>query len=137
MTLKDTDAVVVSELEYLNNVSLILEQTPPRTIQNYMIWRFIMSRTSDMPQNVRIIRQRFDKVFSGTNAEQARTVKCGKFVNENMGFVVSKLYIKNISMKMLSIRFFQTCIVFIDIFDLFLKSLEMINNIRNTFHRNA
>ncbi|CAF0761494.1 unnamed protein product [Rotaria sordida] len=116
VTLQDTDIVTVSEIEYLNNVSLILQRASPRTIQNYIVWRFILSRTSDMPQHIRIIRQRFDRIFRGTNTERPRTVRCGSFVNRILGFAVSKLYIK---------KYFDE--------NAFNESLEMINNIRDAF----
>ncbi|CAF0895927.1 unnamed protein product [Rotaria sordida] len=116
VTLQDTDVVAISEIEYLNNVSLILQRASPRTIQNYMVWRFILSRTSDMPQHIRIIRQRFDRIFRGTNTERPRTARCGSFVNRILGFAVSKLYIK---------KYFDE--------NAFNESLEMINNIRDAF----
>ncbi|CAF0838473.1 unnamed protein product [Rotaria sordida] len=116
VTLQDTDVVAISEIEYLNNVSLILQRASPRTIQNYIVWRFILSRTSDMPQHIRIIRQRFDRIFRGTNTERPRTVRCGSFVNRILGFAVSKLYIK---------KYFDE--------NAFNESLEMINNIRDAF----
>ena len=59
-----------------------------------MIWRFMMNRAVNMLQYIRVLRERFDRVFRGTTAEQARTVLCGNYVNGNMGFAVSKLYIK-------------------------------------------
>ncbi|CAF3960773.1 unnamed protein product [Rotaria sp. Silwood2] len=37
VTLIETDIVTVSELEYLRNVSLILNQQSSRTLQNYMV----------------------------------------------------------------------------------------------------
>ncbi|CAF4214582.1 unnamed protein product, partial [Rotaria sp. Silwood2] len=114
--LQDTDIVAVGELEYLTNVSLILKQASPRTIQNYILWRFMMGATSLMPQHIRMIRQRFDRIFRGTNAERPRKVACGSLVNAYMGFAVSKLYIK---------KYFDE--------NALNESLEMINNIRDVF----
>lgn len=74
---------------------MILEQTSGRTLQNYLIWRFMMNRAGNLPQSIRAIRDRFVRVFRGTTAEPPRTVSCGNFVNSNMGFAVSKLYIKD------------------------------------------
>ncbi|CAF0951778.1 unnamed protein product [Didymodactylos carnosus] len=116
VTLFDTDIVAVSELEFLRNASIILDQTPARTIQNYMIWRFMMNRAINMPQYIRILRERFDRVFRGTTAEQPRTVLCGNYVNSNMGFAVSKLYIK---------EYFDE--------NARNQSFEMINDIRSSF----
>ncbi|CAF3637496.1 unnamed protein product [Rotaria sordida] len=94
VTLVDDDIIFVRELEYLLDVSAIVSQTPPRTLQNYMIWRFVMNRVSNMPQQFRIFRDRFERVLRGTSAESPRTILCGGYVNNNMGFAVSKLYIK-------------------------------------------
>lgn len=93
VTLLDSDIIFVHELEYLLNISTVLAETPPRTLQNYVIWRFIMNRVSDMPQEYRIFRDRFERIFRGTSAEPPRTILCGRYVNDKMGFAVSKLYI--------------------------------------------
>ena len=94
ITLNSDDIVSVNEIEYLQNVSAILERTPVRTLQNYLVWRFMMNRAGNLPQSIRAIRERFVRVFRGTSAEPPRTVTCGNYVNGNMGFAVSKLYIK-------------------------------------------
>ncbi len=47
-----------------------------------------------MPRRFRLIREPFDQIFRGTIAERPRSVTCGNFVNANMGFAVSKVYIK-------------------------------------------
>jgi predicted metalloendopeptidase len=90
----DSDIVAVSEVAYLVNLSLILEQAPPRTIQNYLIWRFMMNRASSMTRQIRYTREQFDRIFRGTSAEPSRATTCANYVNDNMGFAVSRLYIK-------------------------------------------
>ncbi|CAF4768743.1 unnamed protein product [Rotaria sp. Silwood1] len=116
ITLLDTDIVTVSELEYLRNVSLIINQQSSLTLQNYMVWRFMMSQASNMPKHFRTIRQQFDKVFQGINTEPSRAIVCGEYVNNIMGFAVAKLYIN-------------------EYFDQNARnqSLELIDNIRNVF----
>ncbi|CAF3718768.1 unnamed protein product [Adineta steineri] len=116
VTLFGTDIVSISELDFLRNVSLLVEQTQPRIVQNYVIWRFMMNRVANLPQHLRILRERFIRVIGGTTAEPPRTITCGNFVNGNMGFAVSKLYIKK--------YFDETARS---------ESLEMINNIRSAF----
>ncbi|CAF1615486.1 unnamed protein product [Rotaria sp. Silwood1] len=94
VTLLDTDIVSVSEVAYLVNLSLILEQTPARVVQNYLIWRFMMNRASSMPKRIRSTREQFDRVFYGISSEPARATTCANYVNDNMGFAVSRLYIR-------------------------------------------
>lgn len=93
VSLVDTDIVTVSEVAYLVNISSILQQAPPSVVQNYLIWRFMMNRASSMPKRIRSTREQFDRVFKGTSAEPPRTEICANYVNDNMGFAVSRLYI--------------------------------------------
>ncbi len=53
-----------------------------------------MNRAANMPKRYRSIREQFDRVFRGTSAERPRSITCGAYVNNNMGFAVAKLYIK-------------------------------------------
>jgi len=92
VTLTDTDIISVSELEYIRNVSLIMNQIPPRTLQNYIVWRFIMVQTANMPRRFQLIKQQFDQVYHGSNTPPTRTGYCGGYVNNIMGFAVAKLY---------------------------------------------
>jgi predicted metalloendopeptidase len=53
-----------------------------------------MNRVTNMPKRYRLIREPFDQTLRGTTAERPRSIICGSFVNGNMGFAVSKVYIK-------------------------------------------
>ncbi|CAF3791141.1 unnamed protein product [Adineta steineri] len=116
VTLNDNDIVSISELDYLRNASSIINQASARTIQNYFIWRFMMNRVSNMPKRYRATREPFDREFRGTSSEKPRSLTCGNYVNKNMGFAVSKVYIT---------RYFDE--------NAKAESLEMINNIRDAF----
>ncbi|CAF4423120.1 unnamed protein product [Rotaria sp. Silwood2] len=94
VTLLDADVISVSEVAYLVNVSSILQETPPRVVQNYLIWRFMMNRASSMTRRIRSTREQFDRVFKGTTAEPSRATTCANYVNDNMGFAVSRMYVK-------------------------------------------
>jgi endothelin-converting enzyme-like 1 len=94
VTLMDADLVSVNEVAYLVNISKILSAAPARLVQNYAIWRFMMNRASNMPRRIRSTREQFDRVFKGTSAEPTRTTACANYVNDNMGFAVSRLYVK-------------------------------------------
>ena len=47
-----------------------------------------------MPRHYRSLREPFDQVFRGMSAQRPRSITCGNFVNANMGFAVSKVYIR-------------------------------------------
>ncbi|CAF4236483.1 unnamed protein product [Rotaria magnacalcarata] len=114
--LDDSDVVTVHELEYLNNVSSIIDQTSARLLQNYVVWRFMMHRVDNMPKRFRSIKENFQHIFRGTTADVSRKIICGNFVNGNMGFAVSALYIK---------KYFDD--------NARIQSSEMIGNIRKSF----
>jgi predicted metalloendopeptidase len=93
VTLMDTDIVFISEIDFLRNASFIINQQSPRTLQNYIVWSFMMSQIDNMPQRFRTIKQQFNKIFREITTERSRTITCATYVNENMGFAVSKLYV--------------------------------------------
>jgi hypothetical protein len=47
-----------------------------------------------MPKRYRIADSQRKTTATGTLNEELRTIACAKYVNENMKFAVSKLYIK-------------------------------------------
>ncbi|UJR14935.1 hypothetical protein I4U23_001917 [Adineta vaga] len=116
ITLNDNDTVSISDIDFLRNASTTLTESNSRTIQNYFIWRFMMNRVSDLPKRFRSIREPFDREFRGISSQKPRTITCGSFVNNNMGFAVSKIYV---------VRYFDE--------NARNQSLEMIRNIRNAF----
>ena len=59
-----------------------------------MIWRVLMNQVIYMPKRFRVIQEQFDRIFSGISTEPSRSILCANYVNNNMGLVVSKLYIK-------------------------------------------
>ena len=69
-----------------------MNQTSPRTLQNYLVWRFIMIQTANMPRRFQLIKQQFDQVYRGVSTLPSRIVYCGGYVNNIMGFAVAKLY---------------------------------------------
>ncbi|CAF1457934.1 unnamed protein product, partial [Adineta steineri] len=94
VTLMDSDLVIVREIDYLYNVSSIIHQMSPRILQNYVIWRFMINLINSLPKRFRSIKENLNRVLRGTTVERARIVICRNYVNSNMGFAVSKLYIK-------------------------------------------
>ncbi|CAF1045925.1 unnamed protein product [Adineta steineri] len=94
VTLVREDIINVNDLEVLRNISILFDQNRPRTIQNYLIWRFVLNQIDHMPKRFRMMKQEFIKIFSGTAVETSRPVKCATYITDNMGMVVSRLYIK-------------------------------------------
>ncbi|CAF1059202.1 unnamed protein product [Adineta steineri] len=112
----DADIVIVRAPKLLHGISSIIDRQTVRTIQNYMIWRFMMDRAWYMPKRFRNIVQQFTQVFHGTSTEESRATTCANYVNIVMSLTVSKLYIEEYFHK-----------------DTRKETIEMVNNIRNIF----
>ncbi len=93
VSLIDTDIVTVSAPKIMRDISSIIDRQTPRTVQNYMIWRFMMNRASNMPKQFRDIAQQFSYVSYGTSAGRPRPNICAGYVNGVMALAVSKIYI--------------------------------------------
>jgi hypothetical protein len=110
VTLVDDDSVVISDVEALQNISAIIAQQPPRILQNYMIWRLLIYRILDMPKRFRIILDQLKKAVFGITKEQSRTSLCAAYVNTNMEFAVSKLYIDKYTDKLARTEVFKVIV---------------------------
>lgn len=93
VNLTDADVIIVSQLDYLRNVSLLVTQTPPRVLQNYLLWYLIYNMIEAMPQRFQAMKRKFDELLKGTSAEQPRSIVCSNTVNAVMGFAVSRQYV--------------------------------------------
>ncbi|CAF3873517.1 unnamed protein product [Adineta steineri] len=93
VSLVDTDIVTVYAPKVLLDIMSIIDQQSPRTIQNYMIWRFMMNRALNMPKRFRNIVQQYNYMFYDTTGTQRRPIICANYVNKMMGLAVSKIYI--------------------------------------------
>ncbi|CAF3794993.1 unnamed protein product [Adineta steineri] len=112
----DTDTIIVTAPKLLHGISSIIDRQSPRTMQNYMIWRFMMDQARHMPKRFRNMLQQYTHVLSGTSTEESRTITCANYVNTMMNLPVTKLYIEEYFHK-----------------DARKETTEMINNIRNIF----
>ncbi|CAF1483690.1 unnamed protein product, partial [Adineta steineri] len=99
VSVMDKDIVIVTAPKLLHGISSIIDRQSPRTIQNYMIWHFMMNRAWNMPNRFRNIVQQFTRIFHGTSTEESRTITCANYVNTIMNLPVSKLYIDEHSHK--------------------------------------
>lgn len=133
VVLSDQDLVTVSEVEFLFNVSKLLSNSDSRIVQNYFVWRFMMNLAMNMPRAVRQTREQFDRVFKGISSSPSRSTMCSNYVNDNMGFAVSRLYLKY--------YFDESARTQVSCFDkesrlnflIALKSREIIGNVRAAF----
>jgi predicted metalloendopeptidase len=133
ITLPDDEIVIVNDIEAIRNISSIITQQSPRLLQNYMIWRFIIYRVPNMPKRFRIILDKLRNAVLGISNEQPRIIRCAIYVNINMGFAVSKLYINKYYDRLARAEVLIFLVNVIIVSFIYLQSIEIVDNIRNTF----
>ncbi|XP_071109862.1 neprilysin-like isoform X2 [Haliotis cracherodii] len=111
------EEVVVYAPDYLENMVKILHRWDKRVIFNYLVWRIMMNRVTNLPDKYRNVRKDYYKKILGSETERARWRDCATYVNDNMGNAVGRLFVEKH-------------------FDEDAKSiaLEMIHNIRYSFY---
>ncbi|XP_063928454.1 neprilysin-4 isoform X2 [Zophobas morio] len=81
-------------MDYLYKLFDILNQTPPRTIANYLIWRFVRHRTNNLDNRFLVAKQRFYFVLFGREKAPPRWQFCVSQVNTNMGMALGSLFVR-------------------------------------------
>lgn len=125
VTLSDSDVVIINNIQYLRNVSLIISGYSSRTVQNYMVWRFLMNLADDMPKQFREIKKQFNTKLQGSATQKSRKLTCATNVNSVMGLAVSKPYIKKYFDENARI---QVCTIIYDTFTFSFPVLKVIGN---------
>lgn len=71
-----------------------MNETSPRTLQNYAIWRFLINQVDHMPKRFREMKEKFTNSVKGVTTIPKRNKTCAQYVNEKMPMAVGKIYIK-------------------------------------------
>ncbi|CAF3665615.1 unnamed protein product [Rotaria socialis] len=90
--LMDTDIVTVIFPEIIHAITSIFEEESPRTVQNFLIWHFMIDQAWKMPKKFRDLEQQYRRLFDMISEEKARTVRCAEYLGETMGPVISMTY---------------------------------------------
>ncbi|CAF3695574.1 unnamed protein product [Rotaria sordida] len=60
--LMNTDIVTMISPEIILDITSILEEQPPRTVQNFLIWRFMIDQAWKMPKQFRDLEQQYRRI---------------------------------------------------------------------------
>ncbi|XP_070560613.1 neprilysin-1-like isoform X2 [Ptychodera flava] len=92
-TLQDSEEIVVYEPRYVREITEVVQNTPDRTIANYIVWIITMNRISQLSSNFRDVEQKYDEVVYGTASESARWQTCVGHVNNVLDFAVGRIFV--------------------------------------------
>ena len=89
----DNDIVIIHEISKIRNISSLLSEQTPVTLQLYMMRYFVLSQVYHIFKQLHIhIKSTTTNQSSALNDEQ-KGMGCARYVNKNMPYAVSKLYV--------------------------------------------
>ncbi|CAH1957222.1 unnamed protein product [Acanthoscelides obtectus] len=80
--------------KFLQDLFYLISNTEPRTLQNYVVWRFVRHRTSNLDERFSKAKQRFYHVLFGREKSPPRWQFCVAQVNSDMGMALGSLFVK-------------------------------------------
>ncbi|KAM4795356.1 phosphate-regulating neutral endopeptidase PHEX [Rhinophrynus dorsalis] len=95
--LKDIDAsenVIVRVPQYFKDLFKIIEAEDKRTLANYLIWRFVYSRISNLSRRFQYRQLEYARVLLGTNSLAGRWDRCVNYVENSLPYAVGKLFVE-------------------------------------------
>jgi len=87
-----TEEVVIYAVEYMSKLVTLLDETDPRTVSNYMMWRFVRHRINNVDDRFDDIKQSFYHALFGREESPQRWKVCIAQVNTNMGMAVGSMF---------------------------------------------
>lgn len=90
----DDEPIVVYAMPYVIELGKIVEKTDRRVIQNYVLWRLVLSLVSHMIDEYQKERIEFQRVLFGIKSERHRWSQCVDWTNKKLGMAVGALFIR-------------------------------------------
>lgn len=91
---KRTESVVMFAMKFMQDLVLLLKQTEPRTIANYMFWKFARHRINNLDDRFLESKQKFYNILIGREKSPPRWKSCVNQVNSNMGMAVGAMFVR-------------------------------------------
>ncbi|XP_017102244.2 neprilysin-4 isoform X1 [Drosophila bipectinata] len=88
-----SEEVVIYAVEYMTKLVALLQETEPRTVANYMMWRFVRHRINNVDDRFDDIKQSFYHALFGREESPQRWKVCIAQVNTNMGMAVGSMFV--------------------------------------------
>ncbi|KAL1402566.1 hypothetical protein pipiens_006032 [Culex pipiens pipiens] len=92
--INSSEFVVMFALNYMKDLVLLIDQTEPRTVANYILWRFVRHRINNLDDRFLQAKQKFSNVLFGREKSPPRWKNCVNQVNANMGMAVGAMFVR-------------------------------------------
>ncbi|XP_032663310.1 neprilysin-4-like isoform X8 [Odontomachus brunneus] len=88
-----SEPVVIFALQYIQDLVVLLSKTQPRTVANYLLWRFVRHRVNNLDDRFQEVKQNFYYILFGREQAPSRWKNCVTQVNSNMGMAVGSMFV--------------------------------------------
>lgn len=92
--MNSSEFVVMFALNYMKDLVQLVNQTEPRTVANYILWRFVRHRINNLDDRFLQAKQKFSNVLFGREKNPPRWKNCVNQVNANMGMAVGAMFVR-------------------------------------------
>ncbi|XP_067658960.1 neprilysin-1-like [Haliotis asinina] len=92
--IRNRDVVIDFAQSYFQQLGPLLQNTPHRVIQNYVVWRFIRKQMPALPQIFQTYEKEFKEVLTGVTSLPPRWRFCLQVVDGFMPYVVGRMFIQ-------------------------------------------
>lgn len=89
-----SEVVIMFAMNYMKNLVILLSKNEPKTIANYLIWRFVRHRVNNLDDRFQDAKQKFYFVLFGREQSPPRWKTCVNQVNANMGMAVGAMFVR-------------------------------------------
>ncbi|XP_061501026.1 neprilysin-4 [Anopheles gambiae] len=86
--------VVMFAMSYMRDLVELIDQTEPRIVANYLLWRFVRHRINNLDDRFLGAKQRFSNALFGRERNPPRWKNCVTQVNANMGMAVGAMFVR-------------------------------------------
>lgn len=134
----DDDIITVTVPSFFAKLATLLEETPKRTIANYLIWRVTVFSTYFMSSELRKRNLAYFTAISGKTEDEARWKECVDLTTSSLSISIGALYVKEHfedSSKTGIVELRQSFSDEIFILLVLLAALEIVDNIRDEFEK--
>lgn len=89
-----SEVVIMFALSYMKNLVGLLAKTESKTVANYLLWRFVRHRISNLDDRFKDAKQKFYFVLFGREESPPRWKNCVNQVNTNMGMALGAMFVR-------------------------------------------
>ncbi|XP_069495334.1 phosphate-regulating neutral endopeptidase PHEX isoform X2 [Ambystoma mexicanum] len=92
--INNSENVIVRVPQYFKDLFRILSSERKKTLANYLVWRLVYSRISNLSRRFQYRQLEFRRIILGTTSLMARWDRCVNYVENALPYPVGKMFVK-------------------------------------------